>query len=153
MYLVRELPCILSHIIQEHLLFFKHRLNFRAQTWYLHVCVKIYTLFAGWEIRYIVNQNGGPVDFKMYICFQNAVVVRMRTFHLQGNQYGSYSLKLINFCSHFLTVNCRYWHCYMYIKLYHCVRWRSLRWPRGKFGKIVSKCFLQVFKGFKLYVF
>ena len=69
-------------------------------------------------------------------------------------KYRLYLLKLISIFGHFLTVNNRpYGRCYVkeIIPLFSFL-WIS-HLCRGKFSKIVSKCFLQVFKGFKCYVF
>ena len=70
-----------------------------------------------------------------------------------STKYRSYLLKLISTYGHFLTVNNRrYGRCYEKNNTTVYVPW-ILHSSRSKFSKIVWKCFLQVFKGFKYYVF
>ena len=69
-------------------------------------------------------------------------------------KYRSYLLKLISICGHFLTVNNpRYGRCYVKYVIPLCSFPWILHSSRGKFSKIVWKCFSQVFKGFKYDVF
>ena len=71
-------------------------------------------------------------------------------------KYRSYLLKLISILGPFLTVsNLRHGRCYVKKIKLPCTFLESytVNLSGGKLSKIVSKCLLQLFKGFKYYVF
>ena len=103
----------------------------------------------------VMNETVMVIQTAFFTRDYNYQVVYVLTACLQSIVHTLYLLKLIYICGHFLTVNkCCYGRCYMYIeKIYMYFPSLLHSWvyaSRGKFSKIVSKCFLQVFNGFKV---
>ena len=117
----------------------------------LYFVFKVTTLVGNIITFYKGNEwasDGNSVStFHMWLPLLSCCVC----LHSLPTKYHSYLLKLISICGNFLTDNHRYDCCY--VKGYTTVYFSwILHSSRGKFSKIVSKCF-QVFKGFKYYVF